>query len=68
MRRSAALLIALASITLPAMAADSPAPREGSWVARDFRFHTGETVPELQLGYGSGLPMTVPAHLRANAR
>jgi homoserine O-acetyltransferase len=32
-------------------AADFPAPREGSWVVRDFRFHTGETLPELRLNY-----------------
>ena len=23
-----------------------PAPKEGDWVARDFRFHTGEVLPE----------------------
>ena len=32
-------------------AADYPAPREGDWVVRDFRFHTGETLPELRLHY-----------------
>lgn len=32
-------------------AADFPAPKEGSWVVRDFRFHTGETLPELRLNY-----------------
>jgi hypothetical protein len=26
-------------------------PAEMSWVARDFRFHTGEVVPELRLHY-----------------
>ena len=36
---------------VPAVAADYPAPREGSWVARDFRFHTGEMMPELRLHY-----------------
>src|SRR5499433_1321347 len=34
-----------------ASAADYPAPREGDWVARDFRFHTGEVMPELRLHY-----------------
>ena len=29
----------------PALAADLPAPKEGDWVARDFRFHTGEVLP-----------------------
>ena len=28
-----------------------PKPREGSFTVRDFRFHTGETLPELKLGY-----------------
>jgi homoserine O-acetyltransferase/O-succinyltransferase len=32
-------------------AADYPAPREGDWVARDFRFHTGEVMPELRIHY-----------------
>lgn len=36
---------------LPASAADYPAPKEGTWVARDFRFHTGEVMPELKLHY-----------------
>jgi homoserine O-acetyltransferase len=39
----------LASVT--AMAADYPAPRQGDWVAKDFKFHTGEVVPELKLHY-----------------
>ena len=32
-------------------AADFSVPKEGSWVVRDFRFHTGETLPELRLHY-----------------
>jgi homoserine O-acetyltransferase/O-succinyltransferase len=32
-------------------AADYPAPVEGDWVVHDFRFHTGETLPELRLHY-----------------
>jgi homoserine O-acetyltransferase/O-succinyltransferase len=36
---------------LPALAADYPAPKEGSWVARDFRFQSGETLAELRLHY-----------------
>ena len=35
---------------LPALA-DYPAPQEGSWVARDFKFHTDEALPELRLNY-----------------
>jgi homoserine O-acetyltransferase len=34
-----------------AQAAEYPAPKQGTWVARDFKFHTGEVVPELKLGY-----------------
>jgi homoserine O-acetyltransferase len=41
----------LATIAIPAVAADYPAPKEGEWVARDFRFHTGEAMPELRLHY-----------------
>jgi len=37
--------------TALAAAADYPAPKEGDWVARDFRFHTGETMPEVRLHY-----------------
>ena len=32
-----------------AEAADYPPPKEGTFVARDFRFHTGEVMPELRL-------------------
>jgi homoserine O-acetyltransferase len=28
-----------------------PPPREGTWIVRDFTFHTGETLPELRLHY-----------------
>jgi len=34
-----------------AIGADYPAPKEGDWVARDFRFHTGEVMTELRLHY-----------------
>jgi homoserine O-acetyltransferase len=36
---------------LGAEAADFPAPRQGSWIAKDFRFHTGEVMHELKLAY-----------------
>jgi homoserine O-acetyltransferase/O-succinyltransferase len=32
-------------------AADYPAPVESDWVVHDFRFHTGETLPDLRLHY-----------------
>lgn len=47
----ALLGLAFTATTLPGMAADYPAPKEGSWLVRDFRFHTGEVLPELRLHY-----------------
>lgn len=43
--------LALLLCTFNLYAADYPAPRQGDWVVRDFRFHTGETLPELRLHY-----------------
>src|SRR3712207_8775792 len=34
-----------------ASAADYPAPKEGTFVAKDFKFHTGEVLPEVRLHY-----------------
>lgn len=47
----AALGAAITIIAFSANAADYPAPKEGDWTARDFRFHTGEIMPELRLHY-----------------
>jgi len=47
----AALSAALALTSFTAVAADYPAPRQGDWIAGDFKFHTGETMPELRLHY-----------------
>ena len=46
-----ALGLAATCISWCAAAADFPAPKEGDWVARDFRFHTGEVLPALKLHY-----------------
>lgn len=35
----------------PATAADYPAPKQGEWIAKDFKFHTGEVMKELKLHY-----------------
>ena len=43
---STAILLSNAGI-----AADYPAPKEGDWIARDFKFHTGEIMPEVLLHY-----------------
>src|SRR5438093_5707984 len=56
-RRVAGVLTAVALATvvdlLPIAGAQSPVPAavEGDFVARDFRFGTGETLPELKLHY-----------------
>jgi homoserine O-acetyltransferase/O-succinyltransferase len=47
----AALCAAFALSAFAAAAADYPAPRQGDWTARDFKFHTGATMPELRLHY-----------------
>jgi homoserine O-acetyltransferase/O-succinyltransferase len=58
------LTIALALVSFSALAADYPAPREAEWIARDFKFHTGEVLPALRLHYTtigepSGQPVLV---------
>src|SRR5689334_6579189 len=62
-----ARLIGVLALTLlcgVASAADYPAPKKGEWVARDFKFHTGETLPEVRLHYVTvgdpgGIPVVV---------
>ena len=61
---SVALSVVFAMTSLTALAADYPAPKQGDWIARDFKFHTGQTMPELRLHYTtigepSGLPVLV---------
>jgi homoserine O-acetyltransferase len=48
---SAVTSIALTLTSFAAAAADYPAPKQGDWIARDFKFHTGQTMPELRLHY-----------------
>ena len=50
MKRFAVALAILVAVPA-AGAADYPQPQEGTWVARDFRFHTGEVLPELKIAY-----------------
>src|ERR1700754_2901351 len=47
----AALSVVFAMTSFAALAADYSAPKQGDWIARDFKFHTGETMPELRLRY-----------------
>jgi len=59
LRAAAAMALALASLT--AVAADYPAPKEGVWIARDFRFAGGETMAEMRVGYTTiGAPTGEP--------
>ena len=47
----AATAAAFVFVSFPAMAAEFPAPKQGEYVIRDFKFHTGEVMPELRIGY-----------------
>src|SRR3954470_7861142 len=47
----ATLTAAVALISSAAFAAEYPAPKQGDWIAKDFKFHSGETMPELRLHY-----------------
>jgi homoserine O-acetyltransferase len=47
----AALSAVLLSVSTSVFAADYPAPKQGDWIAKDFKFHTGEVMPELKLHY-----------------
>ena len=56
-----AVAFVLVLIAAPAVAADYPAPKQGDWIARDFKFHTGEVMPELRLHYTTvGAPTGEP--------
>lgn len=51
--------ILLASMLAPA--AEPPSTQEGDWVVRNFRFHTGEVLPELRIHYTTvGAPTGEP--------
>ncbi len=56
--------VVLGLAAFAAAAAEYPAPKEGTFVAKDFRFHTGEVLPEVRLHYRtvgepSGEPVVV---------
>jgi homoserine O-acetyltransferase/O-succinyltransferase len=46
---AAALVFALVPFT--ALAQNYPAPKQSDWIAKDFKFHTGEVIPDLRIGY-----------------
>ena len=61
-RTSAVIIFAFTSFS--ALAADYPTPKQSDWVARDFKFHTGDVMPELRIHYTtvgepSGQPVLV---------
>jgi homoserine O-acetyltransferase/O-succinyltransferase len=51
LRRSISLFFCLFGIARPLCAADYPAPAEGNYTIRDFKFASGETLPELRIHY-----------------
>ena len=56
--------LALVLFSISDGAAEYPVPKHGEWVARDFKFNTGEVIPELKLHYttvgeSSGTPVVV---------
>jgi homoserine O-acetyltransferase/O-succinyltransferase len=54
-------VVAFVLPSIAAAAADYPAPKQGEWIARDFKFHTGEVMPELKLHYTTiGEPTGLP--------
>jgi len=60
----AASIFALSLISVAAVAAEYPEPKQGDWVAHNFRFHTGEVMAELKLHYTTigdpaGMPVVV---------
>ena len=60
-RAAAVAAVAFAFSSFAADAADYPAPREADWVARDFKFHTGDVFPELRIHYTTiGAPTGQP--------
>ena len=60
----ATLTLAMTCLSSFAWSADYPAPKQGEWIARDFKFHTGEVMPQVKLSYltigePSGTPVVV---------
>ena len=58
------ITITFALVSFSAVAADYPAPKQADWIAREFKFHTGEVMPELRVHYTtvgepSGQPVLV---------
>ncbi len=55
-------------LSFAAIAAEYPEPQQEDWIAKDFKFHTGEVMPELRLHYttiGDPTGMPVIVHMEA---
>jgi homoserine O-acetyltransferase/O-succinyltransferase len=65
--RTATIVVAALAAALIAnagIAAEYPAAKEGDWIARDFKFHTGDVMPEVRLHYRTlGAPSGQPVML-----
>ncbi|HET7492551.1 MAG TPA: alpha/beta fold hydrolase [Bradyrhizobium sp.] len=58
----AALSLIFTMTSLTALAAEYPAPKQGDFIAKNFKFHTGEIMAELKLHYATvGEPSGQPA-------
>ena len=61
MRRLVNFLLRLACLALVPLAQAQTVTGEGTWVVRDFKFHSGEVLPELKLHYHTvGAPTGEP--------
>jgi homoserine O-acetyltransferase len=63
MRKLGLFLLLITTLASPeaGLAQGYPAPKEGDWIAKDFRFHTGEVMPELRVHYTTiGAPTGEP--------
>ena len=59
-----ALPMIAANVAVAADLTNYPTPKEGDWIARDFRFASGEVMPELRLHYTTvGAPSGEPVLL-----
>src|SRR4030095_6053672 len=62
------LILLFVSRVLPAVGAEYPAPVEGDYVIKDFKFESGEVLPELRLHYRTiGVPVRDSAGVVRNA-
>src|SRR5262249_6046370 len=46
-----AAVVVFALIPVSAHAQNYPTPKQSEWIAKDFKFHTGEIMPALRIGY-----------------